>query len=209
MTTVIEYVSKILLNNIEIRSIRGDFDKTFVRGFLANYLTERNIRNTSQMYTNRNHHAIRTIPDILYNLGQKASLFDNNLMQKVIHAYNNKIHKVLFNRFMLNQGQHNSMIEHTYIIEKNLEFDKVNQTDGEVRVPAGGYFTVPHPYERNFANKKEKKLRHARILYKIHPHECAYSDLFFESTNICTYILHEVLRKEHRYARVACEANIF
>jgi hypothetical protein len=56
------------------------------------------------------------------------SLFDNGLMQKVVHAYNNKIHKALFNRFTQNQAQHNSMIEHTYIIEKNLEFDRVNHS---------------------------------------------------------------------------------
>jgi hypothetical protein len=47
-------------------------------------------------------------------------------MQKIVHAYNNKIHKALFNRFTLNQAQHNSMIEHTYIIEKNMELNKVN-----------------------------------------------------------------------------------
>jgi hypothetical protein len=47
-------------------------------------------------------------------------------MQKVVHPYNNKIHKALFNRFTPNQVQHNSMIEHTYIIEKNMELDRVN-----------------------------------------------------------------------------------
>jgi hypothetical protein len=63
---------------------------------------------------------------MFYNLGPNASLFDNSLMQKVVHGYNNKIHKALFNRFTPNQAQHNSMIEHTYIIEKNLELYRVN-----------------------------------------------------------------------------------
>jgi hypothetical protein len=65
---------------------------------------------------------------MFYNLGPNPSLFDNSLMQKVVHAYNNKIHKALFNRFTPNQGQHNSMIEHTYIIEKNLKLDRVNHS---------------------------------------------------------------------------------
>jgi hypothetical protein len=65
---------------------------------------------------------------MFYNLGPNASLFDNSLMQKVVHAYNNKIHKALFNRFTPNQAQHNSMIEHTYIIEKNLELNRVNHS---------------------------------------------------------------------------------
>jgi hypothetical protein len=63
---------------------------------------------------------------MFYNLGPNASLFDNSLMQKVVHAYNNKIYKALFNRFTPNKAQHNSMIEHMYIIEKNLELDRVN-----------------------------------------------------------------------------------
>jgi hypothetical protein len=62
---------------------------------------------------------------MFYNLGLNAFLFDNNLIQKVIHAYNNKIHKALFNRFTPNQAQHNSMIEHSCIIEKNMELDRV------------------------------------------------------------------------------------
>jgi hypothetical protein len=65
---------------------------------------------------------------MFYNLGPNASLFDNNLMQIVVHAYNNKIHKGLFNRFTPNQAQHNSMIEHTYIIEKNMELYRVNHS---------------------------------------------------------------------------------
>jgi hypothetical protein len=47
-------------------------------------------------------------------------------MQEFVHAYNNKIHKALFNRFIPNQTQYNSMIGHMYIIEKNQELDRVN-----------------------------------------------------------------------------------
>jgi hypothetical protein len=43
-TTVIEFIGKMLYKWVEIKSIRGDFDKVFVSSFLANYLTKRNIR---------------------------------------------------------------------------------------------------------------------------------------------------------------------
>jgi hypothetical protein len=129
-TTVIESISKMLNQWVEIKSIRGDYDSAFVTPFLTNFLTSKNIRYffTPQVFTNRNgvvDHVIRTICDMFYNLDPNASLFDNSLMQKVVHEYN-KIHKALFNRFTPNQAQHNSMIEHTYIIETNLEFGKIN-----------------------------------------------------------------------------------
>jgi hypothetical protein len=121
------------VDKVEIKSIRGDYDKAFESDVLTNYLNLRNVRYffTPQVFTNRNRvvdRVIRTIRDMFYNLGPNASLFDNNLMQKVVHAYNNKIHKWLFNRFTPNQVQHNSMIEQTYIIEKNMELDRVNHS---------------------------------------------------------------------------------
>jgi hypothetical protein len=131
--TVIESISKMLLDKVEIKSIRGDYDSAFVSPFLTNFLALKNIRYffTPQVFTNRNRvvdRVIRTIRNMFYNLGPNVSLFDNDLMQKVVHAYNNKIHKGLFNSFTPNQAQHNSMIEHTYIIEKNMELDRVNHS---------------------------------------------------------------------------------
>jgi hypothetical protein len=131
--TVIECIGKMLADKIEIKSIRGDYDNAFLSPFLKNLLDVQNIRYffTPEMHSNRNRvvdRAIRTIRDMFYNLGQNASLFDKNMMQKVVHAYNNKIHKALFNRFTPNQAQHKSMIEHTYIIEKNMELDRVNHS---------------------------------------------------------------------------------
>jgi hypothetical protein len=131
--TVMESISKILNKWVEIKSILGDFDKAFVSNYLTNFLALKNIRYyfAPQMYMNRNRvvdRVICTIRDMFYNLGRKASLFDNNLMQKVVHGYNNKIYKALFNRFTPKKAQHNSMIEHTYIIEKNLELDRVNHS---------------------------------------------------------------------------------
>jgi hypothetical protein len=156
--TVIESIGKMFVDKVEIKSIRGDYDKAFVSDVLTNYLTLGNIRYffTPQMYTNRNRvvdRAIRTIRDMFYNLGPNTSLFDNSLMQKVVHTYNNKIHKVLFNRFTPNQAQHNSMIEHTYIIEKNMELDRVNHSLMEkYQYLPGGHLAVPHPCEGNFAS---------------------------------------------------------
>jgi hypothetical protein len=131
--TVIESIGKMLADKVEIKSIRGDYDKAFVSDFLTNLLNVQNIRYffTPEMHTNRNRvvdHVIRTIRDMFYNLGGNTSLFDNSLMQKVVHGYNNKIHKALFNRFTPNQAQHNSMIENTYIIEKNMQLDRVNHS---------------------------------------------------------------------------------
>jgi hypothetical protein len=107
--TVIECIGKMLADKVEIKSIRGDYDKAFVSNFPTTYLNVRNIRYffTPEMHTNRNRvvdRVIRTIRDMFYNLGPNASLFDNDLMQKVVHVYNNKIYKVLFNRFTLNQA---------------------------------------------------------------------------------------------------------
>jgi hypothetical protein len=104
---VIESIGKMFIDKMEIKSIRGDYDKAFVSNVLTNYLTLGNIRYyfTLEMHTNRNRvvdRAIRTIRDMFYNLGPNASLFDNSLMQKVVHAYNNKIHKALFNTFTPN-----------------------------------------------------------------------------------------------------------
>jgi hypothetical protein len=48
-------------------------------------------------------------------------------MEKIVHKYNNTIHKSLFNRFTPNQAQHNSMIEHVFIMEKTLELENVKE----------------------------------------------------------------------------------
>jgi hypothetical protein len=94
---------------------------------------------------------------MFYNLGPNASLVDNSLMQKVVHAYNNKIHKALFNRFTPNQAQHNSMIEHMYIIEKNLEFDRVNHSLMEKYQYLLGDILMCHiPVNESFRVKRRK-----------------------------------------------------
>jgi hypothetical protein len=73
---------------------------------------------------------------MFYNLGPSVITFDINLMEKIVHRYNNTIHKSLFNRFTPNQAQHNSMIEHVYIMEKNLELEKAKEAIDTLR----GYF---------------------------------------------------------------------
>jgi hypothetical protein len=123
-TTVIESIGKMFVDKVEIKSIRCDYNSAFMSPVLTNFLTSKNIRYffTPDMHTNRNRvvdRAIRTIRDMFYNLHPNASLFDNSLIQKVVHAYNNKIHKVLFNRFTPNRAQHNSMIEHIWICYLN------------------------------------------------------------------------------------------
>jgi hypothetical protein len=55
-TMVMESISKMFNKLVEIKSIRGDFDKAFMSSYLINYLTSKNFRYnfTPQMYTNRN-----------------------------------------------------------------------------------------------------------------------------------------------------------
>jgi predicted metal-binding protein len=48
-------------------------------------------------------------------------------MEKIVYKYNNTIHKSLFNRFTPNEAQHNSMIEHVFIMEKTLELEEVKE----------------------------------------------------------------------------------
>jgi hypothetical protein len=48
-------------------------------------------------------------------------------MEKIVHKYNNTVHKSLFNRFTPNQAQPNSMIEHVFIMEKTLELEEVKE----------------------------------------------------------------------------------
>jgi hypothetical protein len=182
-TTVIESISKMLNQFVVIKSIRGDYDKVFVSYILTNYLTLGNIRYyfTPQMYTNRNRvvdRAIRTIRDMFYNLGQNASLFDKNLMQKVVHAYNNKIHKTLFNRFTANREQHNSMIEHTFIIEENMELYRVNHNLMEKYQYLPGDILLCHiPVKESLRVKRRKnfhtlayfiKYLHGNVLIQIY-----------------------------------------
>jgi hypothetical protein len=128
--TVFESINKIINDGIKIKSIHGNYDRAFVSPTLINYLTNHNIRYyfTPNVYTNRNRvvdQVIHTIPDMFYNLGPTVSLFDANLMRKIVYKYNNTVHKSLFNRFTPNQAQHNSMIEHVFIMEKTLELEKV------------------------------------------------------------------------------------
>jgi hypothetical protein len=54
--TVIECIGKMLADKVEIKSIRGDYDKAFVSPLLTIFLTVRNIRYyfTPEMHTNRN-----------------------------------------------------------------------------------------------------------------------------------------------------------
>jgi hypothetical protein len=70
---VIESIGKMFVDKVEIKFIRGDYDKAFVSDILTNYLTLGNIRYyfTPQMHTNRNRvvdRVIRTIRDMFYNL---------------------------------------------------------------------------------------------------------------------------------------------
>jgi hypothetical protein len=117
--TVIASISELLEDNILIKSVRGDYDAAFVDSLEA-YLNKNNIKYffSPYKYTNRNSlvdRAIRTIRDMFFNLGTDVSLFDVELMQKVVNFYNNSIHRSLFNRFTLNQAQNNYIIERTYI----------------------------------------------------------------------------------------------
>jgi hypothetical protein len=115
---------------------------------------------------------------MFYNLGPNTSLFDNNLMQKVVHAYNNKIHKALFNKFTPNQAQYNSMIEHTYIIEKNMELDRVNHSLLEKYQYQPGDVLLCHiPVKESFRVKRRKnfdtlayfiKYLHGNVLIQIY-----------------------------------------
>jgi hypothetical protein len=96
---------------------------------LEAYLNKNNIKYffSPYNYTNRNRvvdRAIRTIRDMFFNLGTEVSLFDVELMKKVVHFYNNCIHRSLFNRFTLNQAQNNYIMERTYIQEKNRQQEK-------------------------------------------------------------------------------------
>jgi hypothetical protein len=61
---------------------------------------------------------------MFFNLGTDVSLFDVELMQKVVHFYNNSIHRSLFNRFTPTQAQNNYIIERTFIQEKNRQLEK-------------------------------------------------------------------------------------
>jgi hypothetical protein len=115
---------------------------------------------------------------MFYNPGPNSSLFDNSLMQKVVHTYNNKIHKALFNRFTPNHAQHNSMIEHTYIIEKNMELDRVNHSLLEKYKYLPNDILLCHiPVNQSLRIKRRKKFDtlayfikylHGNVLIQIH-----------------------------------------
>jgi hypothetical protein len=84
-STVINSISNIIKDDKYIKSIRGDYNRAFVNATLINYLTNHNIRYyfTPNVYTNRNRivdRVIHTIPDMFYNPGPNALLFDVNLM---------------------------------------------------------------------------------------------------------------------------------
>jgi hypothetical protein len=85
MTMVIESISKMFNKKIEIKSSRGDFDKTFINNYLTNYLAVGNIRFyfTPQMFKNRNRvvdHVIHTIQDMFYNF-----LFKDSILNRILY----------------------------------------------------------------------------------------------------------------------------
>jgi hypothetical protein len=126
--TVIANISEFAEDNVLIKSVRGDYDAAFVNGVEA-YLNKNNIKYffSPYKYTNRNrvvYRAIRTVRDMFFNIGTDVSLLDVELMQKVVHFYNNSIHRSPFNRFTPNQTQNNYIIERTYIEEKNRQLKK-------------------------------------------------------------------------------------
>jgi hypothetical protein len=179
---VIESINKILNQWVEIKSIRGDYDSAFVSPLLTNFLTLKNIRYffTPQVFTNRNRvvdRPIRTIRDRFYNLGPNASLFDNSLMQKVVHAYNNKAVQQVHAEPGAAQ-----LDDRTHVHNREEPGARQGESlpDGEVALFTRGHIAVPHPCEGNHKSKKEEKLRHARVLYKILARECAYQDMLFE-----------------------------
>jgi hypothetical protein len=127
--TVINPIGNIINDDKQIKSIRGDCNSPFANATLTTYLTNHNIRYyfTPNVLTNRNsivNLVIHTIHDMFYNLCPTVLLFDINLIQKIVHKYNNTVQKSLFNRLTPNQAHNNSMIEHVYIMEKNLELEK-------------------------------------------------------------------------------------
>jgi hypothetical protein len=65
---------------------------------------------------------------MFFNLDIDVCLFEVGLIQKVVHFYNNSIHRSLFNRFTPNQGQNNYIIERMYIQEKNRQLEKAKDT---------------------------------------------------------------------------------
>jgi hypothetical protein len=86
---VIASISELLENNTLIKSVRGDYDAAFVNG-VEIFLNQNNIKYffSPYKYTNRNRivdRVIRTIRDMFFNIGLHVSLFDVELMQKVVH----------------------------------------------------------------------------------------------------------------------------
>jgi hypothetical protein len=129
--TVIASVSELLENNTLIKSVGGDYDAAFVNGVEV-FLSQNNIKYFFSPYkhTNRNRvvdRVIRTIRNLFFNLGTKVSLFHVELMQKIVHFYNNCIHRSLFNRFTPNQARNNYIIERTFIQEKNKQLEKARK----------------------------------------------------------------------------------
>jgi hypothetical protein len=92
------------------------------------------------------------------NIGPHVSLFDVELMQKVVHFYNNYIYRSLFIRFTPNHSQNNYIIEPTFIQEKSRQLEKA-------RKPSLNYFPEYAPgniFLVNVPNKDRLKTKRRR-----------------------------------------------
>jgi hypothetical protein len=147
-----------------IDNIRGDAERGFISTDTAEYLDNRGIRYyfTPNLYINRSRvvdRVIRTIRDMIDKLGTNASIFDNDLVKRVVKRYNNTYHKAFNYMFTPLQVQMNPRIEAIYIWDKmkQLKVIRQKQEKGIGRYKPGDILLVHIPIERKLLSYKRRR----------------------------------------------------
>jgi hypothetical protein len=131
--SVIWLLNDMMDKGLEIDNIRGDADVAF-RDQLLDVLRKSDIKYyfTANNYINRNRvvdRVMRTIRDKFDELGHKASLYDVELMQKVVDKYNHTTHAAFDYRFTPAQVQNNKQLERIFIMDKKSKLENIPKND--------------------------------------------------------------------------------
>jgi hypothetical protein len=156
-----------MINNkqLDITNIRGDDDRAFNNNDCKKWLINNSISYyfTPNIYTNRNRvvdRVMRTIRDMFDQIGHKATLFDVDLMKKVVDKYNHTTHSAFNYRFTPAQVQNNKQLERIFIMNKKSRLEEIP------KVPFNKYkyndLLIVHIPDKNsiINNKRRRNFSH-------------------------------------------------
>jgi hypothetical protein len=162
---VINTLSRMMNEGLEIDNIRGDYESAFISNELRDWLQQYNIRTyfTKNVYTNRNRivdRVMRTIRDMVDKLGIHASILNPVLVKQLVNKYNNTRHRSYDFKYTPFQVQANPRIEIIHIQNKLQQLREVQERQRQAKFfiyKPGDFLLVHIPFKKDQIKYKRRR----------------------------------------------------